>query len=69
MASLQTRDRKYGGVAVTSPLHQPTIFKFSRGSAVGIVGGGMELEPRGCSPEWTMAGKIRNRRQMTALNI
>jgi hypothetical protein len=57
-----------GGV-VTFPLHQHSIFKFSGGSAVGIVGGGMELEPRGCSPEWTMAGKIGNRRQMRALNI
>jgi hypothetical protein len=46
----------------------PTInFQFSGGSV--RIGGGVQLEPRGCSPEWTMAGKIRDRRQIPALNI
>src|SRR3984893_6406987 len=29
----------------------------------------MQLEPRSCSPEWAVASKIRNGRQVSALNI
>src|SRR5579862_6183063 len=35
----------------------------------GIALNGMQLEPSGCSAEGTVTGKIRNRRQVTALNI
>ncbi len=36
---------------------------------VGISVSGMDLEPRGCSPEWTVAGEVWDGRQVTALNI
>ena len=48
--------------------HQQSIFSSPLVLLSGI-GGGTELEPRGCSPEWTVAGKLRNRRQITAPNI
>jgi hypothetical protein len=35
----------------------------------GIAVSGMSLEPRSCSPEWAVASKIRNGRQVSALNI
>jgi hypothetical protein len=35
----------------------------------GIAVSGMKLEPRSCSPEWALASKIRNGRQVSALNI
>ena len=35
----------------------------------GIAVSGMKLEPRSCSPEWAVASKIRNGRQVSALNI
>jgi hypothetical protein len=35
----------------------------------GIAVGGMEFEPRGCSPERAVTGKIRNGRQVAASNL
>ena len=51
------------------PLPKRDMFSRSAlGATIEIANKGIGLEPRG-SPKWTMAGKIRNRRQITTLNI
>jgi hypothetical protein len=48
---------------------QKNLEAFGSGSGLfGIAVSGMGLEPR-ASPKWTVAGKIRNRHQVTTLNV